>query len=77
MRLIHLLFGIILFTIFVIFWFVCVGVFQYSAVRAGYKEFYQLMDSLFSEFKSEEYDEIEDVFKAKTDYYVEDINNQK
>ncbi|XP_055302865.1 uncharacterized protein LOC129568682 isoform X2 [Sitodiplosis mosellana] len=79
MRLIHLFVGIIIFTIFIIYWFVVlsIDVFQYRAMRVGYKRFYQLMDSLFNEFRSEENDEMEEVFESHIDDYDEDNNIQK
>lgn len=78
MRLVYLVVGISIFTIFTIYyWFEVskINVFHYRAIRVGYTKFYQLMDSLFNEFQREEYDEIEDMFEPIIQN--EDENTQK
>lgn len=81
MRLVYLVVGISIFTIFTIYWFEVpkIDVFHYRAIRVAYTKFYQLMDSLFNEFQRQEYDDIEDMFETliQTGDYNEDINTQK
>lgn len=81
MRLVYLVVGISIFTIFTICWFEVpkIDVFHYRAIRIGYTKFYQLMDSLFNEFQRHEYDDIDDMFETliQTGDYNEDVNTQK
>lgn len=66
MRFVYVFVAVILIAISVLYWFVIsrIDFFQYRAVRVGYTRFYQLMDSLFNEFRNEEDDEISDMFEA-------------
>lgn len=79
MRLVYLLVGIIAFTIFSIYLFMVseIDLFQYRAVRVGYTRFYQLMDSLFNEFRDEDEDTmIEDMFETIFQSEIEDTDIQ-